>query len=40
VPDAEVRAKVEEMTLAVPNVRAVQNELAIGEVSSFTGRTT
>jgi osmotically-inducible protein OsmY len=40
VPDADVRAKVEEITLAVPNVRAVQNELAIGKVSSFTTRTT
>jgi osmotically-inducible protein OsmY len=39
-PDADVRAKVEEITLAVPNVRAVQNELAIGKVSSFTTRTT
>ena len=39
-PDAEVRAKVEEITLAVPNVRAVQNELAVGKVSSFTTRTT
>ena len=39
-PDAEVQAKVEEITLAVPNVRAVQNELTIGKVSSFTTRTT
>jgi osmotically-inducible protein OsmY len=39
-PDADVRAKAEEITLAVPNVRAVQNELAIGKVSSFTTRTT
>jgi len=39
-PDADVRAKVEEIVLAVPNVRAVQNELAIGKVSSFTTRTT
>jgi osmotically-inducible protein OsmY len=38
-PDAEVRAKAEEITLAVPNVRAVQNELGIGKVSSFTTRT-
>ncbi len=39
VPDANVRAKVEEITLAVPNVRAVQNELMIGKVSSFSTRT-
>jgi len=39
VPDADVRAKVEEITLAVPNVRAIQNELAIGKVSSFATRT-
>jgi osmotically-inducible protein OsmY len=39
VPDAAVRAKVEEIVLAVPNVRTVQNELAIGKVSSFTTRT-
>lgn len=39
-PDADVRAKVEEIVLAVPNVRAVQNELAIGKASSFTTRTT
>ncbi len=39
VPDAEVRAKVEEITLAVPNVRAAQNELMIGKVSSFATRT-
>lgn len=38
-PDAAVRAKIEEIVLAVPNVRAVQNELAIGKVSSFTTRT-
>lgn len=39
VPDAEVRAKVEAMALAVPNVRVVQNELSIGPVSTFTART-
>ena len=38
-PDAEVRTKVEEITLAVPNVRAAQNELMIGKVSSFATRT-
>lgn len=38
-PDAAVRAKVEEIVLAVSNVRAVQNELSIGKVSSFTTRT-
>jgi osmotically-inducible protein OsmY len=39
VPDADVRAKVEEIVLAVPNVRAVQNELTVGKVSSFATRT-
>jgi len=39
VPDAAVRAKVEEIVLAVPNVRAVQNELAIGKVSSLMTQT-
>jgi len=38
-PDAEVRAKIEEIVLGVPNVRAVQNELVIGEVAGFTTRT-
>jgi osmotically-inducible protein OsmY len=38
-PNAEVRAKVEAITLAVPNVRAVQNELSVGPVSTFTART-
>jgi osmotically-inducible protein OsmY len=38
-PDAEVRAKVEAIALAVPNVRAVQNELSVGPVSTFTART-
>lgn len=39
VPDADVRTKIEEITLAVPNVRLVQNELTIGPVSGFTSRT-
>lgn len=39
VPNAEVRAKVEAIALAVPNVRAVQNELNVGPVSTFTART-
>jgi osmotically-inducible protein OsmY len=39
VPDAAVRAKVEEITLGVPNVRAVKNELIIAGVSGFTART-
>ncbi len=38
-PDAEVRAKVEEIAKNVPNVRSVQNELQIGSVPSFTSRT-
>ena len=38
-PNAEVRAKVEEIARAAPNVRDVQNEMTIGEVSSFTSRT-
>jgi osmotically-inducible protein OsmY len=39
VPNAEVSAKVEEIALAVPNVRMVQNELSVGAVSGFTTRT-
>lgn len=38
-PDAEVRANVEEIAKNVPNVRAVQNELQIGTVPSFSSRT-
>ena len=39
VPNDEVRAKVEEIAKAVPNVRMVQNELGVGAVSGFTTRT-
>jgi osmotically-inducible protein OsmY len=39
VPDASVRAKVEEIARAVPNVREVQNELVIGGTSTYTVRT-
>ncbi len=38
-PDADVRAKVEELARAVPNVRIVQNELTIGPATSFSERT-
>lgn len=38
-PDAEVRANVEEIAKNVPNVRAVQNELQVGTVPSFSSRT-
>lgn len=38
-PDAEVRAKVEEITRGVPNVRVVQNELTLGAVTTFGERT-
>lgn len=38
VPNAEVRAKIEELTKAVPNVREINNELIIGEASSFASR--
>lgn len=39
VPNAETRTKIEELAKAAPNVREVQNELTIGEASSFSART-
>lgn len=39
VPDTTVRAKVLEIVKSSPNVREVQNELAIGAPSAFTART-
>jgi len=39
VPDATVHAKVQEIAKSTPNVREVQNELAIGAKSAFTART-
>jgi osmotically-inducible protein OsmY len=38
VPDAATRARVQEVVSGVPNVREVQNELAIGPTSGFTAR--
>jgi osmotically-inducible protein OsmY len=38
VPDAAARAGVESIVAAVPNVRAISNELQIGAVSSFSAR--
>lgn len=37
-PDAAVRAKVEEIAKAVPNVREVQNELVVGGATTFVSR--
>ncbi len=37
-PDAAAKAKAEELARAVPNVKEVQNELAIGGASSFMAR--
>lgn len=39
VPDAATREEVEKLVAAVPNVRAITNELAIGELSSLPART-
>lgn len=39
VPDANVRAKVQDIVKAVPNVREVQNELVIGGATTYTART-
>jgi osmotically-inducible protein OsmY len=38
VPNNEVRAKVKELVMGVPNVKEVQNELVIGGVSTFGAR--
>jgi osmotically-inducible protein OsmY len=38
-PDAAVRAKVQDITKGVPNVREVLNELVIGGTTTFTART-
>lgn len=38
VPDAAARARIEELVKTAPNVREVQNELAIGAVSGYLGR--
>jgi len=39
VPDAAVRTKVQEIAKSSPNVREVQNELAIDAPAAFTART-
>jgi osmotically-inducible protein OsmY len=38
VPDAATKAKVEELVRATPNVRAIQNELAVGAASGYLAR--
>lgn len=38
VPNDEVRSKVKEIVMGVPNVKEVQNELVIGGVSTFGAR--
>lgn len=38
VADASAKAKVEELVRAVPNVRDIQNELALGGVSGYLAR--
>jgi len=37
-PDEKARQEIEKMTRAVPNVRSVHNELAVGPPSSFAAR--
>lgn len=38
VPDAATKAEIEKLVAAVPNVKAISNELQIGPVSSLTQR--
>lgn len=38
VPNDEIRSKVKEIVMGVPNVKEVQNELVIGGVSTFGAR--
>jgi osmotically-inducible protein OsmY len=38
VPDAAAKAEVEQLVAAVPNVKAISNELQIGTVSTLTNR--